>query len=89
VTLASVTLELYGIARRRAGVAEVAVDAATLGEALARLEERYPSLGGEVVRGGRLVSHWRATVGDGFVEDPATPLARGARVAILSGLAGG
>jgi molybdopterin converting factor small subunit len=86
---ASVTLELFGIARRRAGVAEVDVDAATLGEALSRLEERFPALGGEVVRGGRLLSHWRATAGDGFVDDPATPLAAGARVAILSGLAGG
>jgi molybdopterin converting factor small subunit len=88
--MASVTLELYGIARRRAGVAEVDVAAGTLGEALAGLERRFPALSGEVVAGGRLAAHWRASVeGRAFVDDPATPLPPGARVAILSGLAGG
>jgi molybdopterin converting factor small subunit len=88
--MAAVTLELYGIARRRAGVPEVSMAAATLGEALRRLEERYPALSGEVVRAGRLAPHWRASLeGKAFVEDPATPLSSGARVAILSGLAGG
>jgi molybdopterin converting factor small subunit len=88
--VAGVTLELYGIARRRAGVAHVATDAATLGAALFDLERRYPSLSGEVVAGGRLAPHWRASLsGRAFVEDPATPLPPGTRVAILSGIAGG
>jgi molybdopterin converting factor small subunit len=85
-----VTLELYGIARRRAGTASVSVRAATLGQALAALEEAHPALSGEVVRSGRLAPHWRASLdGKAFVEEPATPLPAGAKVLVLSALAGG
>jgi len=88
--VARVVLELYGIARRRAGTAAVAVDASTLGEALVALERAHPALSGEVVVGGRLAPHWRASVeGQAFVEEPATPLSAGARVLLLSALAGG
>ncbi len=88
--MATVTLELYGIARRRAGREVVAVAAETLGEALVALEREHPSLAGEVVSGGRLAGHWRANVGGkAFVDAPETPLANGTRVLILSGLAGG
>jgi molybdopterin converting factor small subunit len=88
--MARVVLELYGIARRRAGRESVAVDAKTLGEALAALERAHPALSGEVVAAGRLAPHWRASVeGQAFVEAPETPLAPGARVLLLSALAGG
>lgn len=84
------TLELYGIARRRAGTESVSVAAGTLSEALAALERAHPSLAGEVVADGRLTAHWRASLdGRAFVDAPDTPLADGARVLILSGLAGG
>jgi molybdopterin converting factor small subunit len=85
-----VTLELYGIARKRAGRAEFRASADTLGEALLALERAHPALSGEVVREGRLAAPWRASLdGKAFVDDPATPLRADARVVILSGLAGG
>jgi molybdopterin converting factor small subunit len=88
--MARVTLELFGIARRRAGTPEVVVDAATLGEALRALERAHPAVGGEVVRDGRLAPTWRASLGGArFVDDPATPLPADARVLLLSGQAGG
>ena len=84
------TLELYGIARKRAGAAEFTATATTLGEALVALSNAHPGLEGEVVRAGCLAPHWRASLGGGaFVEDPATPLPDLSRVVILSGLAGG
>ena len=89
-TVATVTLELYGIARKRAGAETVMVAATTLSQALLALEALYPSLAGEVVRAGRLAPHWRANIdGTRFVEGDDAPLAPGSRVVILSGLAGG
>lgn len=86
----TVSIELYEIARLLAGAAVVSVEAATLGEALRQLGLLHPELEGRVVEEGRLAPHWRASV-DGriFVEDPATPLADGASVVIVSALAGG
>jgi molybdopterin converting factor small subunit len=85
-----VRIELYEGARQRAGVTEVIVEAATLGEALLELERAAPGLAPEVVAGGRLAPHWRASVnGRRFVEDPATPLADGDALLLLSALAGG
>jgi len=86
----TVRIELYEVARQAAGVASVDVEAETLGEALTALGARHPALEGRVVEKGRLASHWRASVdGKVFVEDPATPLPRGAHVVIVSALAGG
>ena len=88
--MATVTLELYGIARKRAGTETVRVEAATLREALAALERTCPRLSGEVVRDGCLAPHWRASLdGKRFVDAPEDALPAGARVLILSGLAGG
>jgi molybdopterin converting factor small subunit len=85
-----VVLELYGIARRRAGREEVAVEAATLGEALCALVREVPDLEGEVVRDGELLADWRANLsGARFVRAPTTPLPPGSRVLILSAIAGG
>jgi molybdenum cofactor guanylyltransferase len=85
-----VTVELFGIAARRAGRAEVVVHAATLGAALVALERACPRLAGEVVTGGRLAPHWVASVdGRRFVDAPDVPLPDGARVLVLSSLAGG
>jgi molybdopterin converting factor small subunit len=85
-----VTLELYGIARRRAGTDAVRVPAGTLSEALCALERACPALAGEVVRDGRLAPHWRASLdGKRFLDGPDSALPAGSRVLILSGLAGG
>ena len=87
--MADITLELYGIARKRAGAESVVVRARSLPEALIALESAFPALSGEVVRSGRLAPHWRASL-DGtrfLAADEAIP--PGSRVVILSGLAGG
>ena len=88
--MARVTLELFGIAARRAHRSEVPVEASTLGEALVALERECPALAGEVVRAGRLAPHWVASVdGRRFIDAPDVALAEGARVLVLSSLAGG
>ena len=88
--MARVTIELYGIARRRAGRESVVVEGFTLHEALVALERAAPALRGEVVEGGSLAPHWRMALdGTSFVEDGATPLVDGTRWVLLSSLAGG
>jgi molybdopterin-guanine dinucleotide biosynthesis protein A len=85
-----VVVELYGVAARRAGRAEVEVEGRTLKEALADLGRRVPALEGEVVRRGGLGPHWIASLdGRRFTDDVGAPLAPGARVLLLSSLAGG
>ena len=85
-----VTVELYGIAARRAGREALAVEAETLSEALRELERACPALAGEVLRDGKPAPHWTTNLdGMRFVDEPTTPLADGARVLLLSSLAGG
>ena len=87
---AIVHIEFYDLARVRAGVASLDVEARTLGEALREAAERIPALAGEIVTDGRLVQHWRANVnGERFVEAPGTPLPPGSSVLLLSAQAGG
>ena len=86
----AVVFELYGIARRRAGVESVAVEATTLSEGLRALARHLPALEGEVIVGGRLAPHWRANLGgSAFLEQDDAPLAPGTHVLLLSSLAGG
>ena len=88
--MARVTVELYGIAARRAGTDAVDVEADTLSEALREVERACPALAGEVVRDGATAPHWTTNLdGRCFVDEPATPLSDGARVLLLSSLAGG
>jgi molybdopterin converting factor small subunit len=85
-----IRIELYEGARRMAGAAAFEVEAATLGEALTALARRAPALEGRVIRGGALAPHWRASInGRQFVDDPATTLADGDAIVIVSALAGG
>ena len=82
-------VEFLGIPRERAGVAELELDAETLGQLLAALERRFPALK-EVVEAGRLRSSFAANLnGDQFVTDPLTRLTAGDCVLILSADAGG
>jgi molybdenum cofactor guanylyltransferase len=86
----SVRVELYDLARMRAGTAAVEVEAATLGEAVREAAARLPGLVPDVVREGRLTAHFRANLrGERFVEDPATPLHDGDAVLLLSAQSGG
>lgn len=82
-------VEFFGLPRERAGVAELQIEAATLGQALEVLARRFPRLG-ELVGGGRLHPSVAANLNaNAFVSDPATPLQRTDRLLILSADAGG
>ena len=86
----TVIFELYGPARLRAGQAEFAVDARTVGEALRGLALACPPLAGPVIDDGRLSPHYRVSVnGLQFVTDPGHPLEAADRLILLSAEAGG
>lgn len=82
-------VEFLGIPRQRAGISELEVEAATLGQLLEMLAGRFPGLG-ELIAGNALHPSMAANLnGDEFVSDPATPLTTGDHVLILSADAGG
>ena len=82
-------VEFLGVPRERAGVAELDVDAQTLGALLGILAARLPALA-ELIEIDRLHPAFVANLnGDAFVRDPNTPLRRDDRVLILSADAGG
>ena len=91
VVIADVRIELYGIARARAGVASVEIEADTLAGALRGLAAAVPGLRGEVLDdGGGLTRHFVASLnGERFVSDPETPLRSGDALLLLSSQAGG
>jgi molybdopterin converting factor small subunit len=85
-----VRIELFGIARARAGREAVDVDAASLGEAVRALGAACPGLVPEVVTDGRLADGFVANLnGDAFVDDPALPLRPGDTLLVLGAQAGG
>jgi len=82
-------VEFLGIPRERAGLSEVELDAATLGEVLAMLSARFPALR-ELIPAGALHTSVAASLnGDLFVSDPSTTLTSGDRLILLSADAGG
>jgi molybdopterin converting factor small subunit len=82
-------VEFLGIPRERTGVAELELEADTLGQLLAALERRFPAFEG-LIEAGRLHSSFRANLnGDTFVSDPRTRLSASDCVLILSADAGG
>jgi len=82
-------VEFLGIPRERAGIEELELEAATLGDLLSTLERRLPSFA-DVVQSGRLRKSFVANLnGDRFIRDPRTRLASGDCVLILSADAGG
>ena len=82
-------VEFLGVPRERAGVAELELHAETLGQLLASLAIRFPSLG-ELITTDRLHSSFVANLnGDQFVSDPRTRLRDDDCVLILSADAGG
>jgi len=85
-----IRVELYEGARQIAGVGALEVEAGTLGEALDALRAVHPELEPRVLIPGGLAPHWRVSLGGRqFVEDPATPLAPGETLLLVSALAGG
>ena len=86
----TVRIELFGIPRERAGVAETTAEGARLGEVLVDLARRFPRLADACFRHQRLQTGYVANLnGERFVTDPSTPLKPGDALLILSADAGG
>ena len=82
-------VEFLGIPRERAGLAELEVEAGTLGQLLGALAKQCPALG-ELITDDRLHPSIAANLnGDEFVSDPNTRLREDDRLLILSADAGG
>ena len=83
-------IELFGVARQRAGTAAVEVEAETLAEALRALADRCPGVEPDVVAGGRLSPAFLVSLnGESFVQEPQTPLGKGDTLLILGAQMGG
>jgi len=86
----SITVEFFGIARQRAGVAALQVEAASLRQALRELDAKCPALHGVCWDSNGLLPGYIANRGgERFVSDLDTPLAPGESLLILSTDAGG
>lgn len=85
-----VPVELFGIARARAGVAQTTAQGDCLGDVLADLARRFPALAETCIDGRRLRPSFTANLGgQRFVTAPETPLTDGETVLVLSMDAGG
>lgn len=82
-------VEFFGVSRERAGVSEMEVQAATLGQLFGTLSARVPSLDQYIGADGLHPAFVANLNGDRFVSDLATPLTPDDRVLILSADAGG
>lgn len=86
----SVTIELFGIPRRRAGVAEVSLRARTLAEAVRQLEAACPQLAGLVTSEGNLSPQVLLSLdGTRFTGNLDQELPDDARLLLFSADAGG
>jgi molybdopterin converting factor small subunit len=82
-------VEFFGVSRDRAGIAEMDVEANTLGRLLATLSTRMPGLAA-LIDVDRLHPSLAASLnGDRFISDPETPLREDDHVLIVSSDAGG
>lgn len=85
-----VTVELFGIPRRRAGVSQIIAKGATLGAVFQDLAQRFPALGADCIEGRKLKAGFIANLcGEKFVTDPETDLQDGDSVLLMSLDAGG
>ncbi|MCA9230972.1 MAG: hypothetical protein KDA57_09990 [Planctomycetales bacterium] len=86
----SVTVELFGIPRARAGLAVASAAGNCLGDALADLGRQFPGLAETCLDGRSLRPGYTANLrGERFVTDPETPLADGDTLLLLALDAGG
>jgi len=82
-------VEFLGVSRERAGVAEIDIEADSLGRLVETLAARMPGLT-ELILANRLHPSLAANLnGDRFISDPQTPLREDDCVLILSADAGG
>jgi molybdopterin converting factor small subunit len=85
-----VTVELFGIARARAGIAQTTAVGANLGDVLSYLAARFPQLAESCIDGRALRTGFIANLGaERFVTSPETPLSEGDTILLLSLDAGG
>jgi molybdopterin converting factor small subunit len=85
-----VAVELFGIARSRAGVAKTTAAGATLGDVLADLARQYPGLAATCIDGRQLRPGYTVNLGGNqFVSAPETLLKPRDTVMLLSVDAGG
>ena len=85
-----VAVELFGLARARAGVAKTTAEGECLGDVLADLASRYPQLAETCIAGRNLRPGFTANLsGRRFVTDQATTLVEGDTVLLLHLDAGG
>jgi molybdopterin converting factor small subunit len=86
----SIRIELFGMARRRAGRADFMSHAATIREALDQLAESCPNLVGMIQADGQLSPRYLISVNAGpFVTELHQLLKTGDRLLLLSADAGG
>jgi len=86
----SVKIELFGIPRARAGVAEATSNGDCLGEVLVELAVRYPELAATCIDGKNLRPGYAVNLrGERFVTDPETSLCNGDTLLLLGLDAGG
>lgn len=84
-----ITFELYGIPRRRAGRAEVAVDATTVFEALEQLQQSCPGLT-ELLQQNQLNPHYSLSLNAQIlIQDLSLPLEVESRLLLFSADIGG
>jgi molybdopterin converting factor small subunit len=85
-----ITVELFGIARARAGIAKTTAAGSSLGDVLAELANRFPALQQTCIDGRALHTGFIANIGaERFVTAPETPLYDGDTVLLMSLDAGG
>jgi molybdopterin converting factor small subunit len=85
-----VTIELFGVPRMRAGLAQVIVEAATVGDALVALGRACPALAGSVIVGNGVHPAYRLSInGQVFVTDTARALQPGDALLLMAADAGG
>lgn len=83
-------IELFGIARARAGREALEVEAGSLGDAIRALARACPGVVPEIVADGRLAEGYLASLnGERFVNNPALRLAGTDTLLILGAQAGG
>lgn len=82
-------VEFFGVPRIRAGVAEIELQADSLGQLLASLADQFPDFGQLLASDPQCSTFVTNLNGDRFVSDPQTPLRSDDCVLILSADAGG
>jgi molybdopterin converting factor small subunit len=87
----TITVELFGVPRLRAGTGMVRVEASDVGQAIRALGGACPALVGSVIDavGGVCAAYRLNLNGDRFVDDPATPLEPGDALILLAADVGG